>query len=105
MRVDHLVNSVAEQGFILWRDGDNVRFRGKQGMPSDQIEALRQHKFELIAYLKLRAVAGEMDWQLTDLLDWYKTPMDMADLARWDMGTVRHVVGQYISDAEFYRRP
>jgi len=96
MRIDALVNATAEQGFILWWDGDNVRFKGEQGMPPEQLDTLRQHKMELIAYLKLREIAGEMDWQLTDLLDWYKTPMDMADLARWDMDTVRQVVADYI---------
>ena len=56
-----------------------------------------------VACEKLTILANESGHPLDDLLDWYKTPMDMADLARWDMDTVRHVVGQYISDPEFYR--
>ena len=101
MRVDALVNATAEQGFILWRDGDNVRFRGSMEMSTEQFNALRQQKIELLAYLKLREIAGEMDWQLSDLLDWYKD--DLVDVAGMDLRTVGHVVRDYIENHDLCR--
>jgi len=103
MRVEALVSSTAQQGFILWRDGDNVRFKGSREMSPDMIEGLRQQKLELLAYLKLRDIAGEMDWQLGDLLDWYKADIDMRDIARWNMEKARGVVLDYINNFELCR--
>ena len=74
-RVDHVPNIVA----------------------SDSLE------YQSIAWNRLATLANESDHSLDDLLDWYKDDMDMRDIARWDMNTVRHVVGQYISDPGFYR--
>ena len=101
MRVDALVNATAERGFILWRDGDNVRFRGNMEMPPEQINALRQQKLELLAYLKLREIAGEMDWQLSDLQDWYKN--DLTDIASMDMDALRFVVKDYVHSIDICR--
>ncbi|GBE08432.1 hypothetical protein BMS3Abin11_01553 [bacterium BMS3Abin11] len=101
MKVDALVKETIEQGFRLWRDGGNVRFRGDIEMPPEQINDLREHKLELLAYLKLRDIAGKLDWHLSDLLDWYSD--DLIEISHMEMDVVGFVVRDYIHNIDLCR--
>lgn len=58
---------------------------------------------KLNATEKLQQVAQEQGWPLSDLLDWYQKPKDMADIASMGMETVRFIVADYIKNIELNR--
>ena len=55
------------------------------------------------AIRRLSQLADEYHWDLNDLLDWFKDPMDMEDIARWTLPQVRQSVEFYINHHKYLR--
>jgi hypothetical protein len=107
MNAQELVSIAKQQGYELISAGQNIKYRGIGEPPHKLIEHLRKHKQEVLIWLtakeRLSLLAKEYKWDVDDLLDWFKDPMDMHDLARWTIPQVRQSVEFYIDHHERFR--
>jgi hypothetical protein len=61
-----------------------------------QNDPQKLHSFDAVAESNLTMIAKELDWPLTDLLDFYQS--DMTDLESMSMDEVRFIVQDYITN-------
>ena len=108
MNTQELISVISQHGYELKSAGDKVKYWGKGELPPALLDDMRTHKEELLNWLtakeKLALFANEFDWDLGDLLDWFKDELDMRDLARWTMPQVRQSVEFYIGHHEYLRK-
>jgi len=102
-----IAQKIIDAGIRLKIDGDNLSVISNQPLTEEQRQYIRKHKPALLDELqdinktaarKLHQIAQEQDWPLSDLLDWYKSDLDMKDVARLGMPQVREVVRFYIDN-------
>lgn len=101
MKITSLVEQATAQGFQFWIDNDKARFRGDIEMKPELLTDLRKHKSDLLAYLKLRVIANELDWPLSDLIESYSGHLD--EITSRNIEGVRFVVKDYIKNIDLYR--
>ena len=53
MDVQKYINDLAEKEIVIWCEGDSIKFKAPKGaMTEESISMLRQHKAEVLDYLK-----------------------------------------------------
>ena len=81
MNTHELITAVTDHGYELTPAGDKIKYQGPGGIPDDLLAKLATHKQEVLSYLtakeKLAYLAEEINWDLYDLLDWFKDDDDM----------------------------
>ena len=103
MNAQNLIAVAFQCGVELTPAGDKIRYSGK--IPDGLLDALRKHKQEVLNYLieeeKLAYFADLYEWDLDDLMDWYKN--DYADIARLDLSQLLNVVRFYLENYDLCR--
>lgn len=107
-----LTHRITDAGIKLNIVGDCLSVTSNHPLTEEQRQYIRKHKPALLDELrntvdtvtkKLQQIAQEQNWPLSDLMEWYQKPQDMADIASMEIDALRFVVNDYIENIDLCR--